>query len=192
MVHIPTEVFAHAINQRVERWVAGGIALDAERDGDRWTMRFGRRWRIRSAFNCAAFGCICSGALALELAGIPLGFWLRLGYAGFMFPVLLLSVYELIRACATSVVLCDADVTVSSWPLANESLEWSRIATVRYSKFRGFLLQSVDGRRIRVSKGMNGLRTFVDFLIRLEPGVIHASVPIEMVQLLAPRTGAGE
>ena len=192
MVHIPTEVFAHAVNHRVERWVAQGIALDAERDGDRWIMRFGRRWRIRSVFNCAVFGGICSGALAMELAGVPLGFWLRLGYATFMFPVLLLCVHDLIRSFSTSVVLCDASITVSSWPLNIRCLDWSHVSSVRYSKFRGLVLESADGRRVRVSTGMNGLRTLADFLIRVKPSLIHPSVPIEMVRLLAPRTGGPE
>ena len=185
MVHIPTEVFAQAVNRRIDRWVAEGRALDALRDeqNGRWIMRFGRRWRIRAACNCAAFACICAGALALEYAGIPLGFWIRLGYVGFMFPVFLLSIWDVIRAFSTRVVLDDESIAVESGLASSKRFEWSRILSARYSRFFGLVLENTDGRRMRISPGMDGLRTLLDFLIRLEPSAVHPTVPIMMVML---------
>ena len=186
MVHIPTEVFAQAVSRRIERWVAEGRALDALRDEQnaRWIMRFGRRWRIRATCNCAAFAGICAGALALELAGVPLGFWVRLGYAGFMFPVFLLSVWDVARAYSTRVVLDDESIAVESGLTSAKRFQWSQIVSARYSRFFGLVLESADGRRLRISTGMDGLRTLFECLIRLPPSAVHPTVPIEMLLLL--------
>jgi hypothetical protein len=188
MVYIPTEVFAQIVSQRIERWVARGRALDAvwDDDGVRRVMRFGTRHRMQAVMPCALFGCICGGVLAVEIAGIPLGFWVRMGYAFFMFPVFLVSVWHTLAVYLTTVILSDADVTVRFAFAASKTLEWSNVSSVKYSTLRSaFVLEGAGGSLLRIPAQMDGLRTLCDFfLTRLPTTTIDPSVPIEMAKLI--------
>jgi hypothetical protein len=184
MVYLPTEVFADLF----ERWVARGRALDAAWDdeGVRRVMRFGTRYRLRAVIPCAAFGAACIVAVAAEMAGNPLGFWLRVVCVFFIFPVFLVSVWHTVGVCTTTVVLSDAEVAVGFGPFGGDALEWSRVSSVTYSALRSdFVIEGEDGRRLRIPAQLDGLRTLCDFFItRLDATMIDPSVRIEMVKLI--------
>lgn len=184
MTYIPTEVFADLI----ERWIARGRALDAawDEEGVRRVMRYGVRYRVRGVIGCAIFGLACLAAVAVEIAGMPLGFWVRLAYACFVFPVFLVSVFHAVSVCLTSVVLSDAGVAICTGFVAVQRLEWSSVSSVRHSSLgSNFVIEGVDGTRLRIPTQMDGVRTLCDFLItRVDMARIDRSVPIAMAKLI--------
>jgi hypothetical protein len=188
MVNIPADVLAHLLSQRIERWVARGRALDAAWDeaGVRRVMRFGKRRRLWAMIPCAGVGAACTAAFVVEIVGIPLGFWTRIAYAFFMFPLFLVSVWHAVGVCFTTVVLSDAEVVVRFGFGGSKTLEWSRVFSVKFSPLRSdFVIEAMDGSCLRIPVQMDGLRTLCDFLItRLPATIIDPSVPIAMAKLI--------
>jgi hypothetical protein len=184
MTYLPTEIFADL----VERWVARGRALDAAWDdeGVRRVMRWGFRYRLRGVIACAVFGLVCLGAVALEFAGIPLGFWLWIAYACFIFPIFLVSVWHAVGVCCTTVVLSETAVAIRVGFVEVKTLEWSQVSSVRYSTgWSDFVIEGANGGRLRIPTQMDGLRTLCDyFLTRLDMAVVDPSVPIAMAKLI--------
>jgi hypothetical protein len=106
VVHFP--YLEHLIQQRVEAWVARGRTEQApiSQDGT-WSLRFGVRDQIRMIIVSLILGGFCGLALWFDQTVQPLGFWLRVGYGGFLFPAFLLSVLVAIQIFTTNVILSD-------------------------------------------------------------------------------------
>jgi len=149
-------------------------------------MRFGKRSRLWAVIPCAAFATACIAATVAEIVGIPLGFWTRVAYALVMFPIFLVSVWHAVAVCSTTVVLSDTEVAMRSGFGAAKCLEWSRVFSVRFSPlWSDFVIESVDGSRLRIPTQMDGLRTLCDFLLtRVSTPAIDASVPIALAKLI--------
>ena len=184
MVHFLTE----PVVRLIEGWVARGRALDAawDADGVRRVMRFGKRSRIWAVVPCVAFGTACIAAAVAEVAGIPLGFWTRVVYVLFMFPIFLVSVCHTVAVCSTTVVLSETEVVMRSGFGGSKRLEWSRVFSVKFSPvWSDFVIESVDGNHLRIPHQMDGLRTLCDFfLARLSTPAIDPSVPIALARLI--------
>lgn len=167
---------------------ARGRALDAawDDDGVRRVMRWGFRYRLRGVIACLVFGLVSLVAVALEIAGVPLGLWLRLGYACFIFPMFLVSVWHAVGVCSTTVVLPETDVALHAGFVTVKTMEWSKVSSVRYStRWTGFVIEGVDGSRLWIPAQMNGLRTLCDYLLTWpDMTVIDLSVPIAMATLI--------
>lgn len=116
---------------------------------------------------------------------MPLGFWLRMGYAFFMFPVFLASLWHTMGVCCMQVVLSDAAITVRVGPFGADALEWSKVFRVEYSTaWSKFVVEDAAGRRLHIPAQMDGLRTLCDYLLRLEATAIDPSVPMQMAKIL--------
>jgi hypothetical protein len=181
------EPLAQYLAGRFNRWVERGRAADASYDQDAacWVMRYRRRHRIQAVVPPTVFGFGCAVAIAVEMAGLPLRFWLRIGFACFILPLLILMCWRAVRVCCSMVLLGESQLTIRYGPFGAKTLDWSKVCSVRYSQLRtAFILDGADGRRLAVPGEMDGVRTFCDFLIRfVEPTAIEPSVPKQMLTL---------
>jgi len=149
-------------------------------------MRWGFRYRLRGVIASLIFGLVCLGAVALEFAGNPLGFWPRLGVACVIFPLFFVSLWHAVGVCLTTVVLSDTGIALRVGFVAVKTLEWSRVSSAKYSTgWADFVIEGDNGSRLRIPSQMDGLRTLCDyFLTRLDIAVVDPSVPIAMAKLI--------
>jgi hypothetical protein len=61
------------------------------------------------------------------MAGLPLGFWLRIGYACFILPLLILMCWRAVRVCRSTVLLGESQFTIRYGPFGAKTLDWSSL-----------------------------------------------------------------
>jgi hypothetical protein len=177
--HFLSHLLSRKVERHVDGWVNSGrrpdraIALDSERV----RMAFGFRYRFQNIMTCLVFGIVFGLGCWLQGVAPAQNIWLALLCLAFFGALFLLSTLLALYSLTTEVIVSPQRLTVRAFFMIYTFTDWDNVCSVYRSPVHSsIVLVTSEGRRIRISTKLDGLRAMLPQLATLKPGVVDHSI----------------